>query len=236
MSGEDWAKPHGDNIAQVEFWNGRAGETWARNQERLDRAFAPLMSVLVEKAAPEIGERIIDVGCGCGDLALALAPRLGRRGHILGVDVSKQMLERAQARALAVSGEHATLAWLEADASACEFAAEYDLLVSRFGVMFFADPVAAFRVLRRALKPGGRFAFLCWRSLERNPWLAVPATALHDLLGPRPPADPWAPGPYALSDATRVCEMLREAGFSRLARRHWWKPLCFSVAPKRGRK
>jgi SAM-dependent methyltransferase len=212
MSGEDWAKPRGDNSSQVEYWNGRAGETWARNQARLDRAFEPLTHELVEKVAPAIGERIIDVGCGCGDLALALASRVGPAGHILGIDVSKLMLERAQARALA--GDDTTVTWVEADAAEHEFVAEYDLLASRFGTMFFADPVAAFRNLRRALKPGGRFAFLCWRSLERNPWLAVPLAPLHDLLGPRPPVDPFAPGPFAFSDPNRVGEILSATGYS----------------------
>jgi SAM-dependent methyltransferase len=213
MSG-DREKPAGDNAAQVEFWNGRVGEIWVRNQERLDRAFAPLAQGLVEQAVPASEERILDIGCGCGDLALALAARVGARGHVLGIDISKPMLERAQARARALAGQHASLTWLEADAGTHEFAAEYDLLTSRFGVMFFADPVKAFANLRRALKPGGRFAFLCWRSLQRNPWVAVPLAQIQDLVGPQSPADPFAPGPYALSDPDRVGEILSAAGYS----------------------
>jgi SAM-dependent methyltransferase len=233
MSRENPSKPSGDvdaqgksaqgnsaqgnsaqgNDAQVEYWNGRAGEIWTRNQARLDRAFAPLTYALVEKAAPARGEKIVDVGCGCGDLALALASRVGHAGHVMGIDVSKPMLERAQARANAVAGDHGALAWVEADATSQAFVAEYDLLASRFGVMFFADPIAAFGNLRRALKPGGRFAFLCWRPLDCNPWLAFPLAATRELLGPQPPAEPFAPGPFALSDPTRVEKILREAGY-----------------------
>jgi SAM-dependent methyltransferase len=202
------------NVAQVEYWNGRAGEIWARNQARLDRAFAPLTEVLVEKATPAQGEKIVDVGCGCGDLALALASRVGSAGHVMGIDVSKPMLERAQARADGLAGDHCSLAWVEADATNQAFVAEYDLLVSRFGVMFFADPVAAFANLRRALKPGGRFAFLCWRPLDYNPWLGVPCAAMRELLAPQPPADPFAPGPFALSDSERTTKILQAAGYS----------------------
>jgi SAM-dependent methyltransferase len=201
------------NAGQIEFWNGRVGELWKRNQERLDRAFSAFTPILVEAAAPTRAKKLMDVGCGCGELALALAARTGPRGRVLGIDISKPMLERARARAAALSGEHAALAWVEADATDYAFDADFDLLVSRFGVMFFADPVASFRNLRRALKPGGRFAFLCWTKLDLNPWAAVPVASLGDLCGPQPPGDPFAPGPFAFADTRRAEAIFGQAGF-----------------------
>ena len=209
------AKATADNSAQIEFWNGRVGETWARYQERLDRAFTSFTDRLVAGAAPRPGERLIDVGCGCGDLALALAARVGPQGQVLGIDVSKPMLERAQQRAEGLlAGGHAPLSFLEADASLHDFPAAYDLLASRFGVMFFADPSAAFANLRRALKPGGRFAFLCWRELSANPWVALPLAQVADLPGGQQQSDPLAPGPFALADRQRTCRIFVEAGFA----------------------
>jgi SAM-dependent methyltransferase len=201
------------NAAQIEFWNGRVGELWKRNQERLDRAFAAFTPILIGGAAPTRTENLVDVGCGCGELALALAAQMGSSGHVLGIDISKPMLERARARAAALSGAHAALDWLEADATDYHFDADFDLLVSRFGVMFFADPVASFGNLRRALKPGGRFAFLCWSKLDLNPWAAVPVASLSDLCGPQLPADPFAPGPFALADTRRAEAIFTQAGF-----------------------
>lgn len=124
------------------------------------------------------------------------------------------MLERAQQRADSLSGGHAPLAWFEADASAHGFAADHDVLTSRFGVMFFADPSAAFGNLRRALKPGGRFAFLCWRELGANPWVALPLAQVADLPGGQQQTDPLAPGPFALADRQRTCGIFEDAGFA----------------------
>jgi SAM-dependent methyltransferase len=210
------AKPAGDNTAQIEFWNGRVGETWARYQDRLDRAFAPMTDLLAEMTPLRSGERVVDVGCGCGDLALTLAVRIGRAGNVLGVDISKPMLAVAQVRGVALTGDHAPVEWLQADASQYAFTASYDLLVSRFGVMFFAEPVAALRNLGTALKPGGRFAFLCWRELEHNPWAAFPASQIRDIAPPQA-ADPHAPGPFAFADKARVGGLLREAGFDEIS-------------------
>jgi SAM-dependent methyltransferase len=212
-------KGQGNNDVQIEYWNGRVGDLWARNQERLDRAFAALTDIFIDKMAPLNGAKILDTGCGCGDLALALAARIGPAGHVAGIDVSKPMIERARARAETwgkAAHDRATTTWTEADAATHAFAAEYDLIVSRFGVMFFSEPAAAFRNLRRALKPGGRCAFLCWGPLDINAWVTVPLGTLRDLFAPQPPADPHAPGPFALSDPKRMETILREAGASKI--------------------
>ena len=137
------------NADQIEYWNGEVGRRWVRRRATLDRAFAPLTAALLERAAPRPGERVLDVGCGCGTTALALAERVGAGGHVLAVDVSRPMLDHARARAAADGGTRAPVEWLEADAAARGFGPPVDLLVSRFGVMFFDDPAAAFANLRR---------------------------------------------------------------------------------------
>ncbi len=207
------------NADQVEYWNGDVGQRWARNQRRLDRAFQPLTMALLERAAPRRGERAADIGCGCGDLSLMLAERLGAEGHVLAVDVSRPMLEQGRAReqALAAPGL-AAIDWQEADAAAWLFPdGGFDLLASRFGVMFFADPVAAFRNMRRALRPGGRLVMLCWQPLADNAWVAVPRAALLQVVPAPAPAPPYAPGPFAFSDAAHVGAILAEAGFTDIA-------------------
>ncbi len=207
------------NADQVEFWNGEVGQRWARNQDRMDRAFRPFTTTLIERAAPRQGERVIDVGCGCGDLSLALADRLGAEGRVLAVDVSRPMLDQGRSRQQASNtAGRAAIDWQEADAAAWRFpAATFDLLISRFGVMFFGDPVAAFQNMRNALRPGGRLAMLCWRPVRDNAWVAVPRAALLQVV-PAPEAPPPdAPGPFAFADAARVGAILAQAGFSNIA-------------------
>jgi len=205
------------NAGQVEYWNGDVGQRWARSQDRLDRAFQPLTAALIERAAPRPGERAADIGCGCGDLSLMLADRLGAEGRVLAVDVSRPMLERARQRALAGAGRMA-IDWQEADAAAWPFPeGGFDLLVSRFGVMFFADPVTAFRNMRRGLRPGGRLAMLCWRPMQDNAWVAVPRAAMLQVLPSPELMPPHAPGPFAFADAARVGAILAQAGFTTVA-------------------
>ena len=207
------------NADQIDYWNGDVGQRWARNQDCMDQAFGPLTAVLIEQAAPRRGERAADIGCGCGDLSLLLADRLGAEGRVLAVDVSRPMLDRGRARQDARAGaDRALIDWQEADAAAWPFPeGAFDLLVSRFGVMFFADPVQAFRTMRRALRPGGRLVMLCWRPMADNAWVAVPRAAMLPLVPAPDPAPPHAPGPFAFGDAARVGAILAGAGFTNVA-------------------
>lgn len=203
------------NAAQAEYWNGDVGRRWVRNQEQLDRAFRPLTAALLERAAARPGERAIDVGCGCGDTALALAGQVGRDGAVLAVDVSRPMLDRARERAAGPAAGRAPIEWVLADAAGHRFPpGGFDLVASRFGVMFFADPVAAFANLRRALRPDGRLAVLCWRAPGDNPWIAVPREPVLRVVPPPAPVPPDAPGPFAFADAARVGAILARAGFA----------------------
>ena len=221
VDGMDAAAP--GNADQIEYWNGDVGQRWARNQDRMDQAFQPLTAALIGQAAPRRGERVADIGCGCGDLSLLLADRLGAEGRVLAVDVSRPMLDRGRARQEALDGalagaDRAAIDWQEADAAAWPFPeGALDLLISRFGTMFFADPARAFRNMRRALRPGGRLVMLCWQPMAANAWVAVPRAAMLPLVPAPDPAPPHAPGPFAFGDAARVGAILAGAGFTDVA-------------------
>jgi SAM-dependent methyltransferase len=201
-----------DNSAQIEEWNGRLGETWAAEQEVLDGLTAPFGEAAIRAAGPRPGEQVIDIGCGCGDSSLSLARAVGEGGRVLGIDVSRPMLEVARRRAQAAGLANVTFE--QADASSARLPGGQDLLYSRFGVMFFAAPVPAFAHLRQSLKGNGRMAFICWRTPRDNPWATVPVMAGRQALGIEgPPSDPFAPGPFAFADDSRVRGILQEAGF-----------------------
>jgi len=197
------------NAAQIAYWNDAAGQTWAEMQEALDRQLAPLGRAAMAALAPKPGERLLDIGCGAGQTTLELAAAVAPGGEVVGLDISRPLLEVARGRP-ATAG----VSFLEGDAQTHPFEpASFDGAFSRFGVMFFADPPAAFANIRRALKPGGRLAFVCWRGMGENPIMTAPLTAaLAHLPAPSPP-DPTAPGPFAFADPDRVRGILRTAGF-----------------------
>ncbi len=204
------------NADQVAYWNGEAGAKWALLQERLDRLFAGITEEAIAEAAPAPGERVLDIGCGCGATVLALAERVGADGRVLGVDISDPMLEIARRRITAAGLSQAEA--LLADAATHRFEpGQTDLIFSRFGVMFFDAPVEAFINLRRALAPGGRLFFACWRPFKDNDWFAVPFKAVVPHLPPQEKPEPDAPGPFAFADPDRVTRILGLAGFSDVA-------------------
>ncbi len=202
----------GDNSEQIRDWDGPVGERWAAEQETLDQLTAPYGEAALKAADARRGERVIDIGCGCGDTSLTLARAVEADGAVLGVDVSGPMLDVARRRAAAAGLRQ--VRFEQADASSARLPDGQDLLFSRFGVMFFAAPVPAFAHLRRALKDTGRLAFVCWQGPKENPWAMVPIAAARAALGmTQPPADPHAPGPFAFGDANRVRMILLEANF-----------------------
>lgn len=206
----------GPNAEQIEYWNEQSGPKWVRFEALLDAQIEPLGLAAMDAAGVSPGERVLDVGCGCGQSALELARRVGPGGGVLGVDLSAVMLERARERA-----REAGLHWLcfeDADAQTHDFPGNASLLFSRFGVMFFADPTQAFANLRRALAPGGRLAFVCWQGLAENAWIREPLMAALPLLETPPtPPPPGAPGPFAFADPERVRGILGAAGFEDVA-------------------
>lgn len=206
----------GGNDDQIAYWNAGAGETWAALQARMDAQLEPLGRAAQAALAPQPGERVLDIGCGSGQTTLALARAVGPGGSATGLDISRPLLDVAKARAAAERVANAV--FIEADAQAHPFApAEFDVAFSRFGVMFFADPPAAFANIRKGLKSGGRLAFVCWRAPDQNPFMTLPMAAAADLLPPAPPPTPGAPGPFAFADPERVRTILTEAGFQDIA-------------------
>jgi ubiquinone/menaquinone biosynthesis C-methylase UbiE len=208
--------PSGDdrNADQIAYWNGPGGQRWSDRQEAQDVLLAPVSQILIERIAATPGDRILDVGCGCGGLSIALAGQVAPDGHVLGIDISAPMLERARV----VAAPSLPVEFVLADATVHPFApASFDLLVSRFGVMFFADPVASFANLRRALKPGGRMVFACWREPKANPWMMAPLQAVYRHVPKLPEMGPEDPGPFAFASEARVRRILSEAGFSDIA-------------------
>ena len=198
-----------DNADQIEFWNGPTASNWVAAEERMDELLAPITTAILQAAAVSPGEAVLDVGCGCGATSRAMAA-VGAR--VTGVDVSAPMLARARQRA-----DDESLSFIEADAQSHPFDPGFDLLFSRFGVMFFADPVAAFANLRGALNPGGRLCFICWRAPAENPWLSIGMAAAQPFLPPAETPDPRAPGPFAFADPDYLASVLADAGFEDVA-------------------
>jgi SAM-dependent methyltransferase len=218
-----------DNTAQIAYWNDRAAVTWTTFQERLDTLFEPLTALALDAAAPVPGERVMDVGCGCGATVLALADRVGPTGQVLGLDISEPMAARARERITAAGLTNARV--VVSDAAVHAFPRDgADLLFSRFGVMFFADPVAAFANLRCAMRQGGRLLCAAWRPLADNPWFTVPLQAARALLPPQPPADPDAPGPFALANPDRTLGIFRDAGWHDVTLTRRDVPMHFAAA------
>lgn len=200
------------NADQIAYWNEVAGAKWVAGQEHLDRLMTPLTEALLERAGPRPGECAMDVGCGCGDLALRLADMLGADGHVTAIDVSKPMLRHAASRfAQRSPGARATVEWLEADAMTRAFAPQHDLVASRFGVMFFDDRRRAFANLRAAMKSGGRFAFLTWRGRRDVEWMREPLAWVASVFETPPPSDGEI-GPFGLANAEETCDILSSVG------------------------
>jgi SAM-dependent methyltransferase len=205
------ADPKQFNADQLAFWNGPGGHTWVARQEHTDITLAPVSEALLALAAPRAGERVLDIGCGCGATTLDLARAVGPAGRVAALDISAPMLAEGQTRAEAAG--IANVDWLQADAATAALDG-FDLLASHFGVMFFGDPVAAFTHMRRAASPGARMAFVCWRQIAENHWMEVPLHAVYRHVPRRPKPDPHAPGMFAFAEPERVFQILTAAGWA----------------------
>lgn len=204
------------NADQRAFWNDAPGQRWVEHQALLDELHAEPLAVLIGAAALEPGARVLDIGCGAGGSCLAALDAMAGRGQVLGLDISEPLVALARARVVA-AGAADRIEIRLADAQTEVVDARVDTVISRFGVMFFDDPVAAFGNIRAAIRPGGRLDAVCWAGPENNPWFTLPLAAAVERLGPAQPAAPDAPGPMALRDTGRTSALLREAGFAEAA-------------------
>ncbi|MCU4185123.1 class I SAM-dependent methyltransferase [Acidiferrimicrobium sp. IK] len=199
------------NEEQERFWNDVAGPLWVAAEVDIECHTGPFGDVALAVALPANGEAVLDVGCGCGSTAVALAEAVGAGGTVLGVDLSAAMLARAEERLAA--GEAPQVRFRRADAQSADLGSgSVDLAFSRFGVMFFSDPVAGFANLRRALRSDGRMVFACWQAPSANPWMAVVNRAAARIFGVDPPPHD-APGPFSLADPERIRAVLDAAAF-----------------------
>jgi ubiquinone/menaquinone biosynthesis C-methylase UbiE len=197
---------------QATLWNGPAGQAWVERQEVLDRMFTTLEGLLVEAVSAAAASRVLDVGCGTGSTTLAVARQLGPSGRSTGIDISEPMLAAACARA---EREGMPASFILADAQTHGFEpASFDMIISRFGVMFFSDPVHAFANLRRATREDAELAFIAWRSAAENPFMTTAERAAKPLLPNIPARQSDAPGQFAFADQHRVRRILEESGWT----------------------
>lgn len=198
------------------FWNSAMGHSWVSQQAVINDVFTSVTSVSLDAAAVKPGEHVIDIGCGTGDTLLAFARAVGPSGAVLGVDVSVPMLDFAKHRAAEARVSNAAFAL--ADATSYAFEPRWaDLAYSRFGVMFFEDPIRAFTNIRSAVKAGGRLVFVCFRTMPESPWFRVPIEAARPHAPPPSPVDPTAPGMFSFAREERLRGILTESGFREIA-------------------
>lgn len=197
--------------AQRVYWDGAGGDKWLRRSDDIDANVAPAQRAALATADIRAGGRVLDIGCGTGGSTLALAERVGVNGRVLALDISHAMIGVARNRALSLPQVECVVG----DAATHAFEREsFDLAFSRFGIMFFGDPPAAFANIRGALKPNGKLVFVCWRPIDENPWMRVPLRAVCKH-APRPQRPgPEDPGPFAFGDPARATRVLTAAGFA----------------------
>lgn len=205
-----------DNQQQKDMWNGRAGASWVRHNTLLEQLLAEPGRRCMDSLSLPAGAQLLDVGCGCGNQTLEWASRLDSHSKITGVDISEPMLALAEElKVVNQSALSAAVEFVEGDASEPLFPNEtFDAIYSRLGVMFFADPTAAFTTLLEMLKPKGQLGFVCWQSPALNPFFTAPMQAALSVLPPPPPSKPGAPGPFGLADKDLIQRVLTDAGFT----------------------
>lgn len=204
-----------DKIDQAEYWNGDAGKRWVEFSDRLDVMLAPFADVILERAHITPHDHVLDVGCGAGILSQMAAKDAK---SVLGLDISKPLIAHSKRRAAHLTN----LDFIQGDAGSVALSSGKDLLISRFGVMFFEDPVAALSNLHAGMNAEGRMVFACWQAPSENMWAMAPLQAAMPFFKEPPtPSDPHAPGPFAFADSAYVKDVLSTAGWKNVEFQNW---------------
>ena len=209
----DYTERFQANAEQAKYWNETGGPRWVQHQASMDAHLQPLTDELLIRAAPRAGEKVLDIGCGSGATVVPLGEAVGSQGQVVGIDISEPMLEAARERCKGIA--HVRFENIDAQSHPLPDSM-YDLIFSRFGVMFFSDPYAAFKNLAQPLRKEGRLHFVCWAPLDQNPWFTVPLGVVKRYLGTPEPTPPRTPGPLALSDPEYIEDILSQAGFGNI--------------------
>lgn len=216
------------NTEMAKFWNGEGGQKWVGREDRLESSLQPFGQCAIDALMISGDEQGLDIGFGCGETTIQLAADVRPGGHVHGLDISSTMVEAAQNRARRSSVNNISFECADAQTSALP-ADHYDFVFSRFGVMFFDDPVAAFTNIFRSLKPGGRMVFMCWAERDENAWVRLPLAVVENYIAVPALPPPGTPGPFSLSDRARVKGILSEAGFSKVAVEPFHTPFVLGV-------
>lgn len=200
------------NADMKDFWNGVGALKWIHFQYALEASLAPFGRGIIEASGVEVGDLVLDIGCGCGDTTFEIGQRVGRDGHVHGLDISRPMILRSRKTKSKLGVKNVTFGCEDAQTYAFE-PDLVDVVFSRFGVMFFDDPLAAFVNMRRGLKPGGRLAFLCWQSAQDNEWIHRSLDVVSRHIPLQEPLGPEQPGPLSFRQKARIERILTDAGF-----------------------
>ena len=203
------------NQEQKEFWNEKKGEIWVSLESKIDKMLGPLGDQAIKILKPKVGEKIIDIGCGTGSTSQTLSKLVGESGIITGIDISKPILNFAHKQK--ENKKIKNINFIQADAQNHQFSdLNYDAVFSRFGIMFFEDPISAFKNIKKSLSCNGRLAFVCWSKREDNDWINLSSNVASQFLELPPKANPKEPGPFAFEDYFYIEEILTKSGWKNI--------------------
>ena len=203
------------NQDQKEFWNEKKGKIWVSLEKHIDKMLNPLGDHAIKILEPKDGEKILDVGCGTGSTTQNLSKLVGDSGLITGMDISEPILDFAKKQSN--SKKINNINFILADAQNFQFLTKsYDAIFSRFGIMFFEDPIAAFKNIKKSLKNKGRLTFICWRKRDENDWITLSSNIASNFLELPPNANPKEPGPFAFEDSGYIEEILIKSGWKNI--------------------
>ena len=202
------------NKKQRDFWSGKGGDIWVEKQNAMDVMLEPLGNAALAKLPKNLGRHVIDIGCGCGSTTLSIAEQLNESAKITGVDISEPMLDQAKKVASEKNLSNVDFQVMDIQTE-LDIEGKYSAAFSRFGVMFFENPVIAFKNINRSLKEEANFSFVCWQSPKLNPWQSLSIQVIKEFIDlPSPPER--SPGPFAFAEADYLKSIMTDSGFKNI--------------------